>query len=164
MNLHPLFTHFPVAFLTIYSLFEFVKLKKITDRPYWFYIKACLVIIGTGIGYITFFTGYIQKDDYTAGEILKLINAHFYAAIITLVIFTLLSIAYGLSWLKSEQLTSLNPILVKFETFILSTPVSLIFAFLGLTAITITGALGGALAYGKNVDPFVSFIYNILIK
>ena len=35
-----------------------------------------------------------------------------------------------------------------------------IFALVGLALITITGALGGAIAFGPNVDPVVYFIYN----
>jgi len=35
-------------------------------------------------------------------------------------------------------------------------------ALFGLAAIAITGALGGAIVYGPNIDPFVAFIIKIL--
>lgn len=37
-------------------------------------------------------------------------------------------------------------------------------ALIGLWMVSITGALGGAIAYGPNIDPFVSIVYHWLIK
>ena len=47
-------------------------------------------------------------------------------------------------------------------TFITLPFVSALASALGLVAVTITGALGGALVYGPDVDPFVSLIYRLL--
>lgn len=34
-------------------------------------------------------------------------------------------------------------------------------ALLGIIAVTITGALGGAISHGANTDPVVQMIYNL---
>ena len=47
MNLHPIFVHFPIALLTLYTLCELLRFKKIKDHPAWFYLKAVLIICGT---------------------------------------------------------------------------------------------------------------------
>src|SRR3989344_4809697 len=47
MNLHVIAVHFPIALLTLYSLMELVRSRKIAALPYWFYLKAFLVILGT---------------------------------------------------------------------------------------------------------------------
>lgn len=169
LNIHPIFTHFPVALLTLYSLFELIRFKKITDQPYWFYIKACFVIIGTLSGYAAYTTGELLEDAFGG----QLIEVHSFFASITLAIFAVISVAYLISWVEktdlaakiaSSRFSAIWKVLVMFRATLMRPLVSIIAAFLGLIAITVTGALGGALAYGPDVDPIVHFIYSLLIK
>ena len=51
----------------------------------------------------------------------------------------------------------------RIQVFVSGTPVAMVWAVLGLAAISITGALGAAIAHGHDSDPFVSFIYQIFI-
>jgi hypothetical protein len=37
-------------------------------------------------------------------------------------------------------------------------------ALIGVLAITITGALGGVIAFGPDIDPAATFFYNLLVK
>ena len=46
MDLHPIIVHFPVALLTLYGIFELFSVRRIARKPYWFYVKAVLVIFG----------------------------------------------------------------------------------------------------------------------
>lgn len=169
LNIHPIFTHFPVALFTLYSVFELLRFKKITDQPYWFYIKASFVIIGTLTSYLTYITGDMLEEEFTG----PLVEMHSWFAIITLIIFTILSIAYLVSWIEKTTwgpMIGATPfrkvwnVLKQIRTFIMHPAVLIVLAFLGLIAITVTGALGGALAYGPDVDPAVSFIYHLLIN
>ena len=44
MNIHPIFVHFPIALLTLYSLAELIRWRRITELAYWFYVKAFAMI------------------------------------------------------------------------------------------------------------------------
>jgi hypothetical protein len=148
---------------------ELIRFKKITLLPYWFYIKAVFVICGTGIGYATFLSGYVLRDDYKLESILKVINSHMWFAIGTLIIFSLLSIGYLIAWLEREKLFLSNSnsklviFLLAIKKILHSTVICIFGAILGFAGIMITGALGGALAHGRDIDPVVNFIYGALI-
>src|ERR1051326_6600291 len=119
LNVHPIFVHFPVALLTIYCLLEFVRLRKVTSQPYWFYIKAMFVIIGSLATAAALITGDMAED-IVAGSDRAL------------------------------------------RHFIIETRLVILLAFVGLAVVTITGSLGGAVAFGPNIDPVVHFIYQML--
>jgi uncharacterized membrane protein len=148
---------------------EIARVKIITKQTYWFFVKATLVICGTGIGYVTFITGYLRKADFGSGTIKQLVDMHFYCAIITLVLFSLISLAYLIAWMESGQLftafrlSKIWKVLNGFKQFMSKPAIQVSLALIGLALVTITGSLGGALAYGPDVDPFVKFIYNLFL-
>lgn len=170
MNLHPIFVHFPIAFLTIYSLMEMVRLKKITTLPYWFYVKAMLVILGAASAYITLLSGEMIEEMFEEAN--GLVEVHSAIAKITTLLFTIIALLYILSWIQKSNLSFTKKLhnnllwifLIKLQKFILNTHLIIIFAFIGLLLITITGALGGIIAFGPDTDPLTKFIYEILIK
>lgn len=170
MNVHPIFTHFPVALLTLYGIMELARFKKISTQQYWFYVKAIFLILGTVIGYATFFTGYVLRDDYKLDSIVKVINTHMWFAIGTLALFSLLSLGYFIAWLEKEKIISVTSnkksvtFLLSIKSVLNSNWFCILGALAGLVGITVTGALGGALAYGNDVDPMVNFVYHLLIK
>lgn len=49
----------------------------------------------------------------------------------------------------------------KHTGYVLRSPFLPFLALIGLIAITMTGALGGAIVYGPNVDPVVKFVYSL---
>lgn len=47
MNIHPLFVHFPIGILVLYTAFEFARLKFITKQQFYIPLKSILAILGT---------------------------------------------------------------------------------------------------------------------
>ena len=45
-NIHPLFVHFPIAFLFIYSLIKIVPVKKWLPKVSWKDIERVLLVVG----------------------------------------------------------------------------------------------------------------------
>jgi len=148
MNIHPLIVHFPIALLTTYAVLELIRFRIVTSKPYWFYIKVTLLILGTLASYAAILAGLIAKSLISNPDILYVINRHEFFGITTSVIFTLISLIYIRAWIKQVP----DP---KKQTLFL--------AILGLTSIFITGALGGSIVYGPTNDPVTNWIYNLII-
>lgn len=160
MNLHPALVHFPIALLTVYAMFELARLPFITRTTWWFPLKSALVILGAAAAIPTYFTGWIQERAAAeVGEVPKLLATHGDFALYTVIVFAVLALAH-IVHLRPAQLP---PKLVAVAEKILTAPFAVPLALLGLLCVTVTGALGGAMIYGPDVDPAVSIIYNLLI-
>lgn len=165
MNVHPIFVHFPIAFLTIYALIEIVPVSKLQSKDSIFYIKFFLVVIGWIFSLIASSTGEIAE--HIIGDS-RLVEIHASFATATEIIFGIIAIWYVFRFLEKEAIqipyieTKIRPVL----SFMIriSRKVGVIIPILactGLVFVTITGSLGGAIVYGPNVDPIVQFIYNL---
>lgn len=175
INVHPIFVHFPIALLTIYALFELLYFKQIRNLAYTFYIKAFLVVAGSAAAFVTLQTGEWAAEGLESGPMRQLIETHSNWADIATGIFTVLAASYAIAWLnrspgfaafvgRTPWLRGIWLLLTKLQKLFIETPLVVILALGGLAAITITGALGGSMVYGPDVDPVVSFIYHLLIK
>jgi hypothetical protein len=65
---------------------------------------------------------------------------------------------------KNIQLPSWANSLVTFFLFFSKRWVSILLAIVGLILITVTGALGGILVYGPDVDPVAKLLYSLIVK
>ena len=65
----------------------------------------------------------------------------------------------GLEGKNRENFINLKTGIFRFVNAVLQSPFLILMALAGLAAITITGALGGAVVYGPNIDPVVSAVY-----
>lgn len=173
MNIHPFIVHFPVAFLSVYSLMELIRIRYITSAVYWFYIKASLVIIGTGGAAAAYLSGELAEE--LTGES-QLIEIHSRWAKLSVIIFGLIAGLYVIAWLSRLELfarieNSLNlnnsityTMLKKILNYTVESFLMILPALAGLACIVITGGLGGAIVYGPDIDPFVRIIYDIFAR
>lgn len=169
MNIHPVFVHFPIALMTFYAICELLRFKKLTNTTYWFYVKAVLVIAGTLSAFLALNTGELAEHLADRG-LRPLIETHSAFASASTWIFGIISLLYLISWISRSELNQkiLNSKIgsiwnkkVYWANKIINSWFIILLAFVGLCMITITGALGGAIVYGPNVDPIVSFIYHL---
>lgn len=167
MNFHPIFVHFPIALLTIYAILELARFKKLQERLYAFHVKATLVILGALASIPAYLTGNEQLESMQPGTPLYLtVVTHSHWALATVLIFGFLALIKAAEWLLLEW-TSMPANLKAVLGWARPAAKSLlvpILALVGLVCVTVTGALGGAIVYGPDIDPVVSFVYKLLVK
>ncbi|MBP7966917.1 hypothetical protein KAZ66_01465 [Candidatus Woesebacteria bacterium] len=152
---------------------RFEKMYQLLINPIWISIKAFLVILGTVLTFATLQTGewaehmYMSyATDYTAfaqSEVGQLIELHSTFATATVIIFSILAVAYLLRLvpLLVSLPQSMLAVSAKIQNIVLNVYIAPLLALLGIIAITITGALGGAIAHGSDTDPVVQMIYSL---
>lgn len=167
MNIHPLFVHFPIAFLTVYAIVEVVRAKKFLALSWLQNTKLVLLLVGVAGAFLALGTGDFGEREFAAAR--AIINVHETFATITTTIFCVLLVNYlitGIDTIWGTQITSTSfgkvwLYFVKILRVVFSGPVLVMLALAGLLAVTITGALGGAIVYGPDADPVVHFVYTI---
>lgn len=172
MNLHPIFVHFPIALLTIYAILELIRLKSVTNRPYFFYLKATFAILGFVSAKAAIFSGLAIEDNFR-GEI---VETHEKLAFLSLFVFGIIALAYIVEFLEREgiilwlqnKFNGKLGWLFWIEKFIskISNPAIekgyiILPAIIGLILVSLTGALGGIMVYGASSDPFTRIVYQI---
>ena len=167
-NVHPIIVHFPVALLTVYALAELARFKFVLAKPYVFYVKAVLVIVGALGAGAAYLSGDLVAEQI--GET-PLIETHSQWGIATAIIFGAIALSYAVLWIERERKPASQPTtvgawpkLVRLAKMLVETPAAPVAALVGLACVTVTGALGGAIVYGPDIDPFVKVIYGLLIR
>ncbi len=177
-NIHPILVHFPIALLTIYALLEIASLQFIPFSKYardarGVLIKGFLVIVGSVSTATALMSGeaaehsvlndlIVSGADTTA--LSHLIETHSTYATLTAIVFAIIALSYLSLWLSG--VSTENGIIKKIDSFFIyirNQYVISILALVGLILVTITGALGGALTHGPDIDPVVKYIYGLLI-
>lgn len=155
MDIHPVTVHFPVALLTVYALFEIFRIPKLTKMAWYVPVKIVFLVLGWIGSIAAVFTGLTTSEAANiVGTWPTLVATHKNFGIATLVVFGISTVSYGCAALKNDNVCS---------KFILRAPIVIALAVIGLGCVTVTGALGGAMMYGANVDPFVGLIVNLLV-
>lgn len=166
-NIHPVVVHFPIALLSIYALFEFLRFPKLVRQSWYTPVKCAFLFLGTILGFAALLTGGWAED--SVGES-KLVGIHSMWAAVSMWIFAVLCATYLLLFIsRTEWFVKFEARFKRAGTMFPAVAgailkVAPIGAFVGLVAITVTGALGGAIIYGSDVDPVVHFIYKLLVK
>ncbi len=170
-QLHPIVVHFPIALLTIYGLLELISIfpKVRHNRTIW-YIKLFLLLIGLVSVQAALFTGEAAGD---AGYGVKsIIERHERFANITLWIYGVALIGYLCQWFLYDGITKswgqkiigtrFHRFLTGFVYFMRRYGIYYLLALAGIIALTVTGALGGAMVYGTKADPVVKIVADLL--
>jgi len=169
MDIHPIIVHFPIAMLVIYAIFEIFRIPVIVRQHWYVSVKTILLMIGVVFSFFALSSG--ETAEHLAGRS-QLIETHSLYAGASTWIFAILLVSYlihGLAVSLSitrirtliERLGFIWQILILLARFILKPYIVVTLALVGLITITITGALGGAIVYGPDADPVVSFIYHL---
>lgn len=169
MNLHPIFVHFPVAFFSIYAIAECLRFGFLMRQPYWFYVKAVLVIVGSASSAVTILTGLFFSEATTNKQAFEpLVSQHEFFAFTTAIIFFIIALAYAVAWVNKDSANLARAkffrFLTPFSNFVLLPSCSIFLAILGLVCVTITGGIGGIMAFGPDADPFFGFVYRMFFK
>ncbi|MCX6753094.1 MAG: hypothetical protein NTW62_01995 [Candidatus Nomurabacteria bacterium] len=166
-NIHPIFVHFPIALLFIYSIIKVLPVKKWLPDIAWVQIERALLFFGVGGAFLSLGTGDMGEHLYRSKRQLIEIHSTFagiatflYGALLFGEIVSVLNNSYQniISKIKSEKIKGL---LIKLEDVLCHKNFSKILAILGFIAIFVTGILGGAIVYGTTADPIAGFILNI---
>ena len=159
-NLHPIFVHFPIAMLFVYSLIKILPLKKWFPRVAWRQIERVLLVVGVLGAFAALATGdtaeHLVKPNH------QLVDAHStFAAVATWLYGALL--LGEITAMVNVRLAAQKIVVLQFLECVLCHPLfSALLAFLALVAISITGLLGGVMAYGVTADPFANVVLKIL--
>ncbi len=164
-NIHPIFVHFPIAFLLLYVLVKIIPFKNKFPNISWKHIELTSLILGVFGAFVASSTGEIAEHITKAPR--DIVEMHSLFAGISTWIFTLLLIGEVLNILLPKIKNIQIPYLIlktieKIKNVLTHTYVSVFFAILGVVAITITGVLGGVLVYGTTADPVAPFVLKIL--
>jgi uncharacterized membrane protein len=166
MDLHPVFVHFPIALLIVYSLLECLRSKK---NEILFNSKLILLVIGLVGAFFALSTGDIAEKSYSGSDVHKLIEIHAtFAGISTYIygLITLIYLVYLLNKMKWNFNNGIDKILLPISNISLlifeKNWIMISMAIIGLIAIVITGGLGGLIVYGPTADPFFAYFYKII--
>lgn len=180
MNLHPIFVHFPIALLSLYTVIELARFKQITEQPTWFYIKAILVLCGTAGALVAIFFGDIAAAGLREGLVTAQVNdpnsvihLHEFFAKAGTAIFMLPAAGYAVAWLNKYNfinslpgnvLKSIWRLGTKIQELIIETPLVIFLVIIGIILITMAATLGASIVYGPDNDPFVKIIYHLFFQ
>lgn len=178
MLIHPMFVHFPIALLSIYSLMELMRIKRLEEKDYWFFVKATFVILGALGALLARQTGELDAKAFEGSDN-AILQLHALAATATTLLFLGIAACYFILWLEREGfdkrlivVLALSPesMMATFFRFLARIARSVIgslgplFAIAGLLLLTITGGLGGILVYGPDADPLTKVLYDLVLR
>ena len=165
-NLHPLFVHFPIALLFIYSIIKILPLEKWFPSVSWKHIERTLLVLGTLGAFAALTTGEIAEEISKPNH--QLVEMHSAFANISTWVYTALLLGEILSVIKDkfalklESMAFVKKVIFFVHSILTNEILSIALAFIGLVAICVTGLLGGVMVYGTSADPVAGLVLKIL--
>jgi uncharacterized membrane protein len=164
-NIHPIFVHFPIALLFIYSIIKILPLSKWVPSASWKHIERVFLLVGVLGAFVANSTGEIAEHLVKPNRQLVEMHASFASAATWIYGLLLLGeILYLITPLLISKLGSspVIKIILFIQKILLNKTISILLAISGLIAISITGLLGGTIVYGVTADPVASIVLKIL--
>lgn len=152
-NIHPLFVHFPIALLFLYSLIKVIPFNKWFPRLAWRDLERLLLALGILGAFAALLTG--ETAEHLAHPDRALVEMHSFFA-------TTATCLYGLLLLGELLALVKQPLIAKLSGFLTHSVISRVLAGLGFIAIVITGVLGGVMVYGPSADPMAGLVLILL--
>lgn len=164
-NIHPIFVHFPIALLFIYSVIKVLPLSKWFPKVMWKHIERALLFFGVLGAFAGLATGETAEHLTRANH--DLVEAHSMFASIATWMYVLLLVGEILlvlmPWITQKiKSTQLLKVIIFLKNLLTHRIISIVLAILGLVAISITGLLGGVMVYGTSADPVAHIVLKIL--
>ncbi len=164
-NIHPLFVHFPIALLFVYSVLRIVPLKRWFPTIAWREIEFTFLALGVMGAFVALSTG--ETAEHLVRPTHTLVEAHSFFATLATWMYGLLLSGEILAFLNKKYIPKLLPgsiakLTLFLERLLTKRVVSLILALCGIVAISLTGLLGGVLVYGVTADPIAGTVLKIL--
>lgn len=165
-DLHPIFVHFPIALLFIYSILKIAPLEKFLPKINWAHIRQALLVFGFLGALVALASG--ETAEHLNKPVRAVVEMHsFFAALATWLYGLLLGGEFlpVINPLIATKITSLKfilPLTLILEKILSNKWVAGILAVLALVAILVTGLLGGVMVYGTSADPLAPIVLNLL--
>jgi uncharacterized membrane protein len=165
-NIHPIFVHFPVALLFVYSIIKILPFNKWFPKVSWIDIERALLLVGTLGAFAALATG--DTAEHLTQPNRDLVEAHSTFAAIATWLYVSLLIGQISSFIADKvnlmakignggrKIVFLLKKIFGYGLF------SKIIAFVALVAIMVTGLLGGVMVYGVTADPIAPMILSLL--
>lgn len=148
-DIYPLVIHYPIAFLTFYSLLELLRFERLREEVYWFHLKAITLLVGWLSAVVALVAA---RMNYHQMEGVRLVEMHELFSYLVVLVYGVLLVGYLYEWFQPN----------KFSKFILRPALSIVLALVGLFSIVTMGGLFGAMVYGTQFDPWMKPIYILL--
>jgi uncharacterized membrane protein len=174
MNIHPLFVHFPIGLLVVYSVLEIgaYAWPALRRQSWLFGVNAFLLVVGVFAAFAALVTGGMAEELVEGSARAYILEVHAPISVVTTLLYLILAAAYLIR--ISDRTGFGDRIAAKGRFFAWSWSIKRRFwgffmdswllpfvALLALIGMTVTGALGAAIVYGPGADPFVTFIYHL---
>jgi len=165
-NLHPIFVHFPIALLLVYSVIKVLPFKKWFPKVAWRDLEVLLLFIGVTGAFLGLATG--ETAEHLVRPNRQLVEMHATFATLSTWLYVVLLLGEVARFVKINNHLNIKSWSLGYSTLdfiekiFCNKTFSIVIALLALISLSITGLLGGVITYGVTADPFAPLVLSLL--